>query len=829
MNLAGRSFRHIRVDRILGQGGMGDVYEGFDERLARRVALKVLNTGGLLDDDARARLIREARTLSKLDHPNICRIYDFIEDGDSDVLVLELIDGRTLQDAMAAEGLSRTEKLRIARDIASVLVAAHRAGIIHRDLKPENVMLTKSGEVKVLDFGLARWLKRKSGKSFPAIAPVRLELRDADATALRPAAESEPKATALGMTVGTPLFMSPEQARGEPLTTASDIYSFGLLLQAMFSERDPYPDGLTARDVMIFASRGESLPVNGLRHDVTALIKSLKALAPSDRPTAGDALRRLEQIISRPKRIAQRVAAAAVVVLALLGGWKYTTDLRRERTAAQKAEAEASQRRAQADSLIAFMLGDLRTKLEPVGRLDILDSVAERSLNYMSSLDPDASTPQEIARNSKALNQLGEVRMSQGNLPAAIRVFDKSLSLAQAAAKRAPNDPELALGVGTAHYWAGYAQRKKGDLPAALGHMREYRRVGEELATKYPNNDEYQLERAYGHGNVGSLLEEQGDLEGAVTEYRLALRIKNARLLADLADSKRQSDVAVTLNKIGSVLERLGRLGEARDHYRQESAIYDSLIRAEPKNMHWKDRGANSNYCLGRIFESLGDDKGALDRLTIAVSTYRDLIAHDSANAQWRSNLASCLRQHANTLRSDGRVSEALAEIVVSDSTIRELLARDATRASWRRDLAEIDLTYAHILLASNHLRTAREKADEAIAIFEEIKPKIAPARGLFAEALLVSGDIASAAGDRAAASASWNTAMSIMTAPGTTTSDPRALATIAETLIAMGRKNEAQPIIDRIHQAGYRQRDFERVVQLPYREKEVATWPQKQ
>ena len=155
MNLAGRSFGHIRVDRILGQGGMGDVYEGFDVRLARRVALKVLNSEGQLDEEARARLIREARTLSKLDHPNICRIYDFIDDGVSDVLVLELIDGRTLQEAMD-DGLSTAEKLRIARAIASVLVAAHRAGIIHRDLKPENVMLTKSGQVKVLDFGLAR-------------------------------------------------------------------------------------------------------------------------------------------------------------------------------------------------------------------------------------------------------------------------------------------------------------------------------------------------------------------------------------------------------------------------------------------------------------------------------------------------------------------------------------------------------------------------------------------------------------------------------------------------------------------------------------------------
>src|ERR1041384_3902641 len=124
MDLAGRRYGHIRVDRMLGQGGMGDVYEGFDERLARRVALKVLNREGQLDEEGRARLIREARTLSKLDHPNICRIHDFIDDGANDVLALELTDGRTLQEAMN-HGLSSADKLRIARDIADVLVAAH--------------------------------------------------------------------------------------------------------------------------------------------------------------------------------------------------------------------------------------------------------------------------------------------------------------------------------------------------------------------------------------------------------------------------------------------------------------------------------------------------------------------------------------------------------------------------------------------------------------------------------------------------------------------------------------------------------------------------------
>src|SRR5687767_5494424 len=165
MELMGRRFGHIRVTEVVGQGGMGDVYAGYDEKLERKVALKVLNADQRLDDEARERLLREARALSKLEHPNICRIHDYIETGDVDLLVLEYIDGRTLHDALYGDKMPRSEKLRIAAAIAEVMVKAHRAGIVHRDLKPENVMLTKSGEVKVLDFGLARWLNRAKRQS----------------------------------------------------------------------------------------------------------------------------------------------------------------------------------------------------------------------------------------------------------------------------------------------------------------------------------------------------------------------------------------------------------------------------------------------------------------------------------------------------------------------------------------------------------------------------------------------------------------------------------------------------------------------------------------
>ncbi|MEM8960174.1 MAG: tetratricopeptide repeat protein [Acidobacteriota bacterium] len=163
MTAPGKTVHHFRILENLGEGGMGDVFVAEDQRLNRRVALKALREEHRLRPEAKARLLREARILSQLDHPHICRLFDYLEADDADYLVLELIDGRSLKDVLAT-GLDRLDahaKLRIGEQIAHVLVAAHGQGVVHRDLKPGNVMLTPSRDVKVLDFGIARSVREE--------------------------------------------------------------------------------------------------------------------------------------------------------------------------------------------------------------------------------------------------------------------------------------------------------------------------------------------------------------------------------------------------------------------------------------------------------------------------------------------------------------------------------------------------------------------------------------------------------------------------------------------------------------------------------------------
>ena len=197
---------------------MGEVYAGFDETLQRRVAIKAIRAEHRLDAVAKARFLREARILSQLDHPHVCRVYDFIEEEDTEWLVLELIEGKSLQVALRG-GLSQASALPIAEQIADALVAAHRAGVVHRDLKPANVMLTRGDVVKVLDFGLAQ-----SGEFADQVAsggfarrrtPSRADQTHGaiDLTRTSAGGQTPDSELSIGTIVGTPAYMSPEQAR----------------------------------------------------------------------------------------------------------------------------------------------------------------------------------------------------------------------------------------------------------------------------------------------------------------------------------------------------------------------------------------------------------------------------------------------------------------------------------------------------------------------------------------------------------------------------------------------------------------------------------------
>jgi hypothetical protein len=234
-DLSGRVMNSYRLVSHLGAGGMGEVYLARDTRLHRDVALKVLPDALAADADQIARFKREAQLLASLNHPHIGSIYGFEESEGTHALVLELVEGPTLADRIAHSPLPLDEALPIARQIVEALEAAHEHGVVHRDLKPANIKLRPDGTVKVLDFGLAKALERG------ASAAVSLSM---------PATPMRPDATGIGVILGTPSYMSPEQARGKFVDKRSDIWAFGCVLYEMLSGRRPF-EGEDATEVIV--------------------------------------------------------------------------------------------------------------------------------------------------------------------------------------------------------------------------------------------------------------------------------------------------------------------------------------------------------------------------------------------------------------------------------------------------------------------------------------------------------------------------------------------------------------------------------------------------
>jgi Tol biopolymer transport system component/Ser/Thr protein kinase RdoA (MazF antagonist) len=217
-----------RIERSAGAGGMGEVYLASDTRLGRSVAVKVLPESLADSDDARARLEREARSVSSLSHPNICALYDVGHVGGVDYLVMEYLEGDTLAARLESGPLPADEALRVAQQVIDGLAVAHRQGVIHRDLKPGNVMLTPTG-AKLLDFGLAKALNAG---------------RDADPLTAAPTATTP--LTATGTIMGTIQYMSPEQLEGKEADARSDLFAFGALLYEMLTGQRPFQGGSQA-------------------------------------------------------------------------------------------------------------------------------------------------------------------------------------------------------------------------------------------------------------------------------------------------------------------------------------------------------------------------------------------------------------------------------------------------------------------------------------------------------------------------------------------------------------------------------------------------------
>jgi tetratricopeptide (TPR) repeat protein/tRNA A-37 threonylcarbamoyl transferase component Bud32 len=544
VSLEGRELRNIRLIRKLGEGGLGEVWLGRDETLGRMVAVKAIRERRRLDEQARDRLLREARVLSQLDHPNICRIYDYVEDEGDGFIVLERVEGETLMKHLE-RGLTRGAKLDIAIQTADALVAAHAMSVVHRDLKPENVMLTADGVVKVLDFGLARPVT--SALAWGDVRAV-ANHRDMD-SAMTVGHDGSAAATRLGDIVGTPRYMSPEQARGELVTAASDIYSFGLMLQELLTDEPPYEEGLTGQQLVKRAIWGDTRPVRGASPRIAALIDRATSPEPGLRPSASVIAEELRDERDAPRvRRVRRVKAFATTLLVAL-----TVALAvlafQVRKQAVRATREAEVANATTDYLVGlFEVADPnRAGAADVTARELLERGVERIRGSLREHDHT---------RARLLRTMGEVHDSLG-------LYEKGVALAEEA---------LAI----------EEQLSGGDNKGLLGSLLV-------LANLYRSQGRYEEARSLvergitlTEGRRGQeralssflhtemiLLGDQGEPGRAEQVGRRSLELRERALGPD------HPDTALTVGVLGVVLLQAGRYAEAEPLLERALAIQE--------------------------------------------------------------------------------------------------------------------------------------------------------------------------------------------------------------------------------------------------------------
>ncbi len=852
--LIGTMLRNIRIVESLGEGGMGEVYVGLDERLGRRVAVKAVRRERRMDHRARERFAREARILSQLEHPNICRIYEFLEEGEADYIVMELVEGTDLAQ-VAAQGRSFQAKLAIAEQVARALVAAHTVSVIHRDLKPEHVVVDDDGLVKVLDFGLARAAAESEdaggqpvrNDSPPPVAEAASDGRDLTLTEI-------------GDVVGTPRSMSPEQARGEPLTAASDMYSFGLVLQELFTGKRPYPEGLTFPELKQKAMWGETLPVEGVDSQLSGLISRLKSFAPTDRPSAVETAERLRWIRERPRRRLRRIAVAAVaggLVIAATSSLLGLAHARRSLAIARAAEAEAAREAAVAREVSDFLVGVFsvsdpsESRGNTVTAREILDAAADR-------IERELVT--EPLTQARLMDTMGEVYRELGLYEPAARLLERALELRTR--EHGPGHAEVAASqehLAELEYSLGHYDRSEALARAAL-EIRERRhgvgapetaRALNVLASVAFSRSEHEraadlfrrvvasIEAGLGPdhpdladplGSLGVTLKVQGDFEGAQAAVSRALAVIEKgsgsdhplvavllRELASIATSQGDDEVAsrhleraLEIQEkvlspdhpaVASLLRQLAMSLTFRGEFDRAEELLQRSLEIVRRTLGPRHRQAAwTMQRLATIKHSRGDFDQAEALLGQACETFREAVGDRHAET------AGCLLELGLLAHDTGRLERAEALDRQALEVLLDLRGPDDT------DVAFAEARLARVLMKRGKLEEAGamyEHARRVHAARVEANPRDRASIGVLGSVLVGLGELATRGGKPEEARRLWSEAVRITQPLEASFALLRAQEYRVKALLLLGRVDDARPTAQQLLAVGWSDPDL--------------------
>ncbi|HEY7443533.1 MAG TPA: serine/threonine-protein kinase [Vicinamibacterales bacterium] len=819
-SIAGRHIGPYQVVRELGHGGMGAVYLAVraDDQFKQQVAIKLIKRG--MDTDfIVSRFRHERQILASFHHPNIAGLLDGGSTDDGlPYFVMEYIEGHPIHTYCETHRLAITERIKLFRQVCAAVHYAHQNLVIHRDLKPSNMLVTADGTPKLLDFGIAKILS-------PTLAATTIQ------------------DTATFLRLMTPEYASPEQARGEPITTASDVYTLGVVLYELLTGHRPYqfknrlPDEI-ARTIgetqpvypSAVVSRAETATMQeGEIPDATTQVASKvhdRRFETRRRQLAGDldnivlmAMRKEPQrryssveqfsedlrrhleglpVIARKDTLWYRatkfvgrhktgVAAALLIVLSLVGGIVEST------RQARLAERRFNDVRQLANSFL-FEFHDAIETLP--GSTPVRELVVKRALEYLDKLAQEASgDPSLLQELATAYQRVGDVQgrpgfANLGDKAGALASYRKALQIREPLVRGGAGEDRLRLELATNYDRLGDSLRLTGDVAQALEHYRQSLRIREALSAASASDGVIQRDLANSYSRLGDSLAATGNLAAAVDAHRRALKI-NEKLASDPSNTKDRRALFISHIKTGDMLARAGDANGALESYRHGLAISKALSDAAPMNAQASRELAAGYDKVGNILLVIGDKDLALQHYGQAQSVRQRLVEVDPKNAELLRDLSISFDKIGNVMEEKNDLAAALANYRQALQINRDLAAKDETNSQLQLDVSISHRQIGDVLAKSNDLTGALRSHSQALDIRQRsaaADPKNTEVQEDLAESYDRMGEVQQKAADAGGALESYLEALKIRQTLAADLTNSEARASLASTFANLGR-----------------------------------------
>ena len=465
---------------------------------------------------------------------------------------------------------------------------------------------------------------------------------------------------------------------------------------------------------------------------------------------------------------------------------------------------EASDQRREAEGLVGFMLGDLRQKLEPIGRLDALDAVGSRALQYFEKQDKSELSDEALAQRSKALTLMGEIANTRGDLDGALARYREAMAGSSELLRRKPDDPQRLFDHAQTVFWVGDVALRRGQIDKAEVAMREYKRLADAMLALDPANPKWRLEVKYAYGNLGIVLHKQRKYAEASRVFRQALVTSEALAAADPKNQDYQKTLPESLAWLADAQFGEGRIDEAIAKRERQVALLESLQKRFAFDFEYRQKQIPARRALGRWLASTGSMNAGLEQLRAAVAIGNQLIPTDPENMRWLLYTAGAQFDLSKVLMEMRRIDESASVTRAGCELANQLSTRDETDVDFRRLAVECQIRRAELAAAANADDEALPLAERALRAARAIQSGDAVDDRFFvARIYKLVGDIQLRAGNRLAAQQAWRSGLEIW--PKNEGENPRQIAIRSQMLSGLGQRGAAQALDARLAAIGYR------------------------